>query len=150
MSEFDTIRDLMEGNADKKFLDNQIHKKARDDFRYLASQLGFTVLNNIDYQTVKTHDKEFGDFLVVGLEMAKGTVEFPKRLLDAGKENLYVAVVGYKDSAVVDVYAFKATEFAKVGLFSMYKYNKKTDMYGITMPSGEKLQKYSFGYVIKA
>ena len=143
----DEINELLEERA---FLGNAINVRAKKDFKFLCNKTRYSSFDNINYQTVQNmNSDELGDFLVVGYDMARKEVSFPKELLDVKNEKLYVAVVGYKNGNVIDIYIFKATEFAKTGIFSMYKYNKKSDSYGIAMPNESKLKEYSFGYIME-
>lgn len=145
---------LKQYDSDAGFLDIPLHQNAKRDFKYLCSETGYTTLNNLNFQTVKTADskqKYIGEFLVLGYVDGDGTLLFPQNLISIEDPNQYVAVVGYKDDKVVEVLVFEATKFKTAGLLSIFKNFKKTNEYGIKIGNitNEKLKQYSFGYVLK-
>lgn len=144
------IRSGLHAKFEKTFLEDDIHVKAIEDFKKLCSQTRTTVQKNINFWTMKTIDGNYaGDFFLIGHDTAKTEAMFPKELLEGNNvKKLYVAIVAYKNSTPVDVYVFKVDDFKKTGMFSMFKFHKDTNMYGV-MLTGNKLKQYSFGYVLK-
>jgi len=147
------LKDIAGEIKEKDFLEQDINLKAKEDFKFLCSQTGYVVYNNIHYLKVKTNEypgRDCGDFLVVGHDVGKSKkVVFPRDLLACLSPNVYVAVAAYESGRIRDVYLFQAAEFKKTGMFSIFKYDKNDDAYEIHLPGEGKLEKYSFGYVLK-
>ena len=141
--------DLNQKLADKSFSDKEVNVLAKQDFKYLCSQTGYNALNNIDYIRVEQMNKKIIDVFVVGHDLSNKNIEIPGQYVDVEKEDLYVGVVYYENGKVKNICLFKAADFAKRGIFSMFKYNKGNNTYNINLPNEEKLKQYSFGYVIK-
>ena len=150
----DDLKKLSEENNEKPFLNDEIHQKAKNDFKFLCNKSDYTTFNNLNYQTLKTADsrvKYLGEFLVIGYNVEDGVVKFPKYLLDLEQPNRFVAVVVYKAGNVANVLVFNSAEFKNTGLFSMFKDLNKTSEFGIAIKdaNNKNLEKYSFGYVLK-
>jgi len=150
---FSALNNITKDLTQKDFLGSDINVRAKKDFAYLCNQTGYNCLNNVGYQSVKTADekvKSIGDFLIIGYDTAEKVASFPQKLLDPQRANTFVAVVVYKDDEVQDVLVFKASEFIKPKLFSIYKV-LKNGTYAINIGGGlkESFKQYSFGYVLK-
>lgn len=151
------LEDLKKLNAEfdeKKFLDDPLHNKAKQDFKYLCNKSGYTTFNNLNYQSLKTADSEnkyLGEFLVIGFNSEEQEVKFPKYLLPLEQPNYYVVVVAYKGHDVANIFVFGSDNFKNTGMFSMFKDLKKTSEFGISLKDvqSKKLEDYSFGYVLK-
>jgi len=153
--ELGILTDISKGLEEHDFMDSDINRQAKTDFKYLCTQTGYTALNNVNYITVKaatnTGDKYIGEFLVIGYDVKNKAAEFPQNILDAKKAGTFVGVVMYQGGEVKDVLVFKAAEFLKPGMFSIFKNLKGKGMYAINIGDGQNknLKQYSFGYVVK-
>ena len=148
--DLDKIREINQKLEEKNFVDQEINIQAGKDFKFLCNKLGFNTFVDVNYQKVNdSMGRPIAEFFIMGQNLSGDKVVLPGQYINTENSNLYVAVVGYIDSKPVDIYVFKTSDFAKAGLFSMYKYNKKTNDYMIKLPNEEKLKLYSFGYVFK-
>lgn len=143
------IKGVLDSLKDKTFMESPLHVQAKKDFNTLCQKIGYSGFNNLNYMSVKYENTYYvGEFLVLGHNLTDKQVTFPKYLFDANNDKLYLAVVVYSNGTPTDAFAFKATEFKKTGLLSMYKYDKNTDAYSVGI-NPNKLKQYSFGYVLK-
>ncbi|MCL2756400.1 MAG: hypothetical protein FWE45_05125 [Firmicutes bacterium] len=135
----DQLDDEKKGGIDKA--------TAIQDLRFLCSRTGYGLLNNVNLHALyNSESKKLCDFLVIGHDTADKSVAFPIKEINVEDPNMYVAVVAYTNGQVRDAYLFKATEFKKPGLFSMFK--NKNGIGGIDIGKEAKLRDYSFGNVI--
>jgi len=114
-----TVADAAASVRDKKFLEDPLHRKARQDFKELCqSKTGYMAIDNMNFQRVKMlslqAEKDIGLFLPIGHEMTTRKVEFPADLLDHNDSSKYVVVMGYSNNKVMGAYVFKATSFTRV------------------------------------
>jgi len=113
-----TVADAAASVQDRRFLEDAIHRKARQDFKEMVqSKTGYMAIDNMNFQRVKmlslSAEKDIGYFLPIGHDMKQRKVELPVELLDITDENKYVAVVGYVEGRVTGYYVFNATNFKK-------------------------------------
>ena len=151
-NQLERLQQINEGIEGKSFLDQELHIQATKDFKYLALQTGYNLFVNLNCQRLTTADKDsryVGDYLVLGYNMQDKRVLFPKGLINVENPDMNVAVVCYKDGDVQDVLVFGATNFKKIGMFSIFKDVKASGAYAINIGDLGKLKQYSFGYVIK-
>ena len=144
----DFVRKIASEVRGKSFYDSEINQQAESDFKFLCGKIGYNALRNVNLLMVKQWERHLGDFAVIGHELTEGkTAKFPKEVLDSEAEEIYAAVVVYNNGNVVDIYCFKAVNFKKPGLFSMFK--KTNTEYGVDVGNPTKLKQYSIGYVLK-
>lgn len=144
----DFIKKIADDVKEKTFYDSEINQQAESDFKYLCGQIGYNALRNVKLQMVKQHERHLADFAVMGHELTEGkAAKFPKDVIDSENPEIYAAVVVYKDATVVDIYCFKAAEFKKPGMFSIFSKGKTE--YSVDVSNPTKLKQYSLGYVLK-
>lgn len=151
--DLEEIKKLTRDASDIKFLDRDIHLRAKKDFKYLCTQAGYNTFNNLNLQSIKkadSNEKYLGEALVLGFDVKDKMLTFPMEFLDIEKPNHFVGVVVYDGKAIKDVFLFNAGGFKKAGLFSMFKVLKKSGEYGIAIKDADnyKMKNYSFGYVL--
>ena len=149
--ELENLENITKSFDDTDFTDLPKNRRAKEDFKYLCNKTNYSALNNVKYLSVNGL-KKLGDFLVLGYSPADKMIVFPQDLIDVENRGLFVAVVVYNGDRVNDVLIFKASEFKKPGMFSMFKNLKKSDEYAISLgdASSPKLKEYSFGLVLKS
>ncbi|MDR0975418.1 MAG: hypothetical protein LBM01_00465 [Christensenellaceae bacterium] len=150
MEDFSNLSSLVDRERPKTFLDSPINKQAKQDFSFLCSQTNLAALANLNFIAPKSAVEgvgSLGDFLPLGMEINDKRVEFPANLIDTASAEQYVAVVCYKDERPIDVLVFRAIEFAKTGLFSIFKNKNGLCSIKIGDINSPKMKERSFGYV---
>ncbi|MCL2539893.1 MAG: hypothetical protein FWE53_00455 [Firmicutes bacterium] len=147
------IKDINASFNTKTFLDQEIHRDAIKDFKFLCQKTNYTTFNNLNFQTLRTadnHNRYIGEFLVLGTEPPEKQVLFPSGYINTDDERQFVAVVCYNSNGdVEDVLVFRAADFKKAGMFSIFKNIKARGAYGVNIALNAKnLKQYSFGYVL--
>jgi len=146
MQEVNNLKQLREDMAGEKKAGIP-SATAVQDLRFLCSRMGFGLLNNVNLHALyNSESKKLCDFLVIGHDTSDKSVTFQSKEINVEDPNMYVAVVAYTNGQVRDAYLFKASEFKKPGMFSMFK--NKNGVGCVDIGKESKLKDYSFGNVI--
>ena len=128
--------------------DSPLNKKAKEDFCFVINKSGLAYFSKLGHIVVTgSGSKTLAECIVVGTDKKNNQVAIPATELTDSEEFGRIAVVNYSDDAVEGIYLFSYAEIKKVGLFSRFKFSKKTNEYIIKASGIDKCADNKFGVV---
>ena len=135
-------------NVAVPFNQQEVNRRAQNDFRFVATKLNLMVANNVDLLAVHLNGRKICDVVAVPLITEKKVCQLPENLVKLDDPKMFVAVVCYEDDKPIDVLMLDSEMFAHQMKF--ISRDKKAGAYVIKIKDIKHpaAQKHAFGLVI--